>query len=209
VFVSFIEGTDRGQVSLLPACVDDYVGPDALVRVVDAFVASLDLTELGFSRTVAAATGRPGYHSGDMLRLYIWGYLNQIRSSRHLERACVRDLDALWLLRQLAPSPTVPWDCLLPRSIVEIEAPAQRSRDRLSYYHSQLSGLRRSVCTALTVAPVSLRIRSAAASSAGQAITRSGTITVPFVSGDTSKAQAKLSAPKHVPIIIGMAKPKS
>jgi transposase len=80
--VSFIEGTDR---------------------IVDAFVASLDLTELGFNRTVAAVTGRPGFHPGDMLRLYIWGYLNQVRSSRHLERACVRDLEALWLLRQLAP----------------------------------------------------------------------------------------------------------
>ena len=101
--MSFIKGTDRGQVSLLPACVDDYVAPDALVRVVDVFVANLDLFELGFSRTIAAATGRPGYHPDDMLRLYIWGYLNQIRSSRHLERACVRDLEALWLLRQLAP----------------------------------------------------------------------------------------------------------
>lgn len=101
--MSFIEGTDRGQVSLLPACVDDYVAPDALVRVVDAFVASIDLEDLGFGRTVAAATGRPGYFPGDMLRLYIWGYLNQVRSSRHLERACVRDLEALWLLRRLAP----------------------------------------------------------------------------------------------------------
>ncbi|MGH7022308.1 MAG: transposase, partial [Caulobacteraceae bacterium] len=101
--MSFIEGTDRGQVNLLPACVDDYVAPDALVRVVDAFVASLNLTELGFSRTAAAATGRPGFHPADLLRLYVWGYLNQVRSSRHLERACVRDLEAVWLLRRLAP----------------------------------------------------------------------------------------------------------
>jgi transposase len=101
--MSFIEGSARDQVSLLPPSVDDYVAPEALVRVVDAFVASLNPPELGFGRTVAAATGRPGYHPGDMLRLYVWGYLNQIRSSRHLERACVRDLEALWLLRQLAP----------------------------------------------------------------------------------------------------------
>lgn len=74
--MSYIEGTDRAQVSLLPACVDDYVASDSLVRVVDAFVASLNLTELGFGRTVAAATGRPGFNPGDMLRLYIWGYLN-------------------------------------------------------------------------------------------------------------------------------------
>jgi transposase len=99
--MSYIDGESRQQVSLLPACVDDYVAPDALVRVVDAFVASLDLSELGFGRATAAATGRPGYHPGDMLRLYIWGYLNQVRSSRHLEKACVRDLEALWLLRPL------------------------------------------------------------------------------------------------------------
>jgi transposase len=101
--MSFIDGDHRDQMSLLPACVDDYVAIDALVRVVDAFVESLDLVELGFSRVVAAATGRPGYQPGDMLRLYIWGYLNQVRSSRHLEKACVRDLEALWLMRRLAP----------------------------------------------------------------------------------------------------------
>jgi transposase len=79
------------------------VAPNRLVRIVDAFVASLDLAELGLSRAVAAATGRPGFQPGDMLRLYIWGYLNQVQSSRHLERACVRDLEALWLMRRLAP----------------------------------------------------------------------------------------------------------
>lgn len=101
--MSHIAGIDRTQTSLLPPCVDDYVAPEALVRVVDAFVASLDLAELGFSRAVAASTGRPGFDPADMLRLYIWGYLNQVRSSRHLERACVRDLEALWLMRRLAP----------------------------------------------------------------------------------------------------------
>lgn len=99
----YIEGDDRRQPSLLPASIEDYVGSDSLVRVVDAFVASLDLAELGFGRAVAASTGRPGYHPGDMLRLYIWGYLNQLRSSRHLERACQRDLEALWLMRRVAP----------------------------------------------------------------------------------------------------------
>jgi transposase len=99
----FIEGHDRQQPSLLPACVDDYVGEDALARIVDAFVRSLDLAELGFGRAISASTGRPGYHPGDMLRLYIWGYLNQLRSSRHLERACLRDLEAMWLLRRLTP----------------------------------------------------------------------------------------------------------
>lgn len=88
---------------MLPPCIDDYVAPDALVRVVDAFVASLNLAELGFSRVIATTTGRPGFQPGDMLRLYIWGYLNQVRSSRHLEKACVRDLEAMWLLRNLTP----------------------------------------------------------------------------------------------------------
>lgn len=101
--MGFIEGMDRGQVSLLPPCVEDYVAPEALVRVVDAFVSTLDLTNLGFERTVSAATGRPGYHPADMLRLYIWGYLNQVRSSRSLERSCYRDLEALWLMRRLTP----------------------------------------------------------------------------------------------------------
>lgn len=101
--MNFIEGPDRAQVSLLPPSIEDYIAPAALVRVVDAFVDSLDLSELGFERTVAAATGRPGFRPGDMLRLYIWGYLNQVRSSRMLERACARDPEALWLMRRLAP----------------------------------------------------------------------------------------------------------
>lgn len=101
--MTHIAGADRRQVSLLSACVEDYVGADAWVHAVDAFVDSLDLSNLGFARSIAAATGRPGYHPGDMLRLYIWGYLNQLRSSRHLEKACVRDLEALWLMRRLAP----------------------------------------------------------------------------------------------------------
>lgn len=99
----FIEGHDRRQASLLPACVDDYIGEDALVRIVDAFVQSLDLAELGFRRAIAALKGRPGYHPGEMVRLYIWGYLNQLSSSRNLERACLRDLEAMWLMRRLTP----------------------------------------------------------------------------------------------------------
>jgi len=97
--MGFIERIERDQANLLPPCVDDYVGSDTLVRVVDAFADSLDLIELGFTRAIAASTGRPGYHPGDMLRLYIWGFLNQVRSSRHLERACQRDLEAMWLMR--------------------------------------------------------------------------------------------------------------
>jgi transposase len=99
----FIQGQDRSQASLLPPCVDDYVGQESLIRVVDAFILSLDLAGLGFERAIAAATGRPGYDPGDMLRLYVWGYLNQLRSSRHLERACTRDLEAMWLMRRMTP----------------------------------------------------------------------------------------------------------
>jgi transposase len=73
VSVGFIKGTRLDQISLLPPCIDDYVGPEALVRVVDAFVASLNLAELGFGWTAAAVTGRRGYHPADMLRLYICG----------------------------------------------------------------------------------------------------------------------------------------
>lgn len=98
-----IEGANRGQFEMLPPRIEDYVAPDALVRLVDAFVETLDFVELGFGRAVSAVTGRPGYRPADMLRLYIWGYLNQIRSSRMLERACARDLEALWLMRRLAP----------------------------------------------------------------------------------------------------------
>lgn len=101
--MSFIEGIARDQGGLLPPCVEDHFAPDALVRVVDAFVANLDLLELLVVLLPRVQAARPGYRPGDMLRLYIWGYLNQVRSSRDLERACVRDLEALWLMRRLAP----------------------------------------------------------------------------------------------------------
>ncbi|MEM6713080.1 MAG: transposase, partial [Pseudomonadota bacterium] len=83
----FIEGADRSQALLLPECLDDYVADDSPVRAVDAFVDMLDLGALGFA-VVPEATGRPGYHPGTMLRIYIYGYLNQIQSSRRLEREC-------------------------------------------------------------------------------------------------------------------------
>ncbi len=78
----FIEGEDRSQVTLLPECLDDYIGEDNPVRVVDAFVDELDLGELGFRGVTAALTGRPGYHPAVLLKLYIYGYLNRIQSSR-------------------------------------------------------------------------------------------------------------------------------
>lgn len=88
---------------LLPAMVEDYIGAEAAVRVIDAFVASLDMHKLGFERARPAATGRPGFDPSDMLRLYIYGYLNNLRSSRRLEKACLINLEMVWLLRTLAP----------------------------------------------------------------------------------------------------------
>ena len=99
----YIEGLDRRQTFLLPECVDDYVDEDNPVRVVEAFVDGLDLAELGFERAVPAETGRPAYHPATLLKLYIYGYLNRIPSSRRLEREAQRNLELMWLLGRLAP----------------------------------------------------------------------------------------------------------
>jgi transposase len=97
----FIEGGDRRQRLLLPDCIEDYVAADSPVRVVDMFVDELDLVELGFED--AAATGRPGYHPATMLKLYVYGYLNQVQSSRRLEREAGRNVEVMWLTGKLAP----------------------------------------------------------------------------------------------------------
>ena len=89
----FIEGEDRTQVTLLPDCLDDYIAEDNPVRSVDAFVEELDLQALGFVGADPAATGRPGYHPAVLLKLYIYGYLNRIPSSRRLEREAQRTLN--------------------------------------------------------------------------------------------------------------------
>ena len=99
----FIEGEDRQQVTLLPACLDDYIGPDNPVRVVEAFVEELDLVSLGFEGAQPAATGRPSYHPAVLLKLYIYGYLNRIQSSRRLEREAHRNVELMWLTGRLAP----------------------------------------------------------------------------------------------------------
>ncbi|SEF35142.1 Transposase domain, partial [Variovorax sp. NFACC28] len=87
----FIESEDRRQVTLMPECLDDYIGEDNPVRVVDAFVEELDLHALGFQGVEPAATGRPSYHPSVLLKLYIYGYLNRIQSSRRLEREAQRN----------------------------------------------------------------------------------------------------------------------
>ena len=99
----FVEGTDRGQVTLLPARLDDYVGEDNPVRAVDVFVDNLDLDKLGFIRVQPLDMGRPGYDPRMMLKLYIYGYLNRVPSSRRLERECQRNIEVIWLTGQLAP----------------------------------------------------------------------------------------------------------
>lgn len=99
----FIEGANRRQAMLLPETLDDYVAEDNPVRVIDAFVDALDLASLGFDRIVPEATGRPGYHPATMLKIYVYGYLNQVQSSRRLERECGRNLELIWLTGRLAP----------------------------------------------------------------------------------------------------------
>jgi transposase len=99
----FIEGADRNQVMLLPESVEDYVGPDNSVRVVDAFVEQLDLREMGFEGIDPLETGRPAYHPSVMLKIYVYGYLNRIQSSRRLERETQRNVELMWLTGQLTP----------------------------------------------------------------------------------------------------------
>jgi transposase len=98
----FVEGEDRRQPALLPSCLDDYVDEDNPARVIDAFVDELDLAALGFEVT-PAATGRPAYHPGMLLKLYIYGYLNRVQSSRRLEREAQRNVELMWLTGKLAP----------------------------------------------------------------------------------------------------------
>ena len=101
--MAHLPGVDRTQAILLPDVLDDYVGPANPVRFLDAFVAQLDLAGLGFQRAVPADTGRPGYDPGDLLRLYLYGYLHRIRSSRRLEQETHRNVELMWLLRRLTP----------------------------------------------------------------------------------------------------------
>ena len=99
----FVEGQDRAQLMLLPECLDDFVGEDNPVRVVDAFIEELDLALLGFAGVVPEATGRPSYHPATLLKIYLYGYLNQVQSSRRLEREAQRNIELMWLVGRLAP----------------------------------------------------------------------------------------------------------
>jgi transposase len=103
----FIEGADRSQSTLLPECLDDWVDDDNPVRAIDVFVESLDLADLGFAGATPSVTGRPAYHPSILLKLYIYGYLNRVQSSRRLEREAGRNLEVIWLLGRLVPDDKV------------------------------------------------------------------------------------------------------
>jgi len=99
----FVEGIDRAQSMLFPECLEDWIGEDNPVRAIDVFVDELDLAELGFGGVEPEATGRPAYHPSVLLKLYIYGYLNRVQSSRRLEREALRNVEVMWLTGRLAP----------------------------------------------------------------------------------------------------------
>src|ERR1700720_1118614 len=99
----FVQGADRQQTTLLPECLDDWIDESNSIRAVDVFVEALDLRDLGFEGVDPAATGRPAYHPSPMLKLYIYGYLNRVQSSRRPEREAGRNLEVMWLTGRLAP----------------------------------------------------------------------------------------------------------
>src|SRR2546428_12747010 len=108
----FVEGTDRGQSALFPECLEDWIGEDNPVRVIDVFADELDLAQLGFSGVDPEVTGRPSYHPSVLLKLYIYGYLNRGQSSRRLEREAGRNVEGVWLTSALAPRhKTIADDC--------------------------------------------------------------------------------------------------
>ena len=99
----FVEGVHRSQTTLFPESLEDWVSDDNPVRVIDAFVDALDLRTLGFDGVLPEATGRPSYHPAILLKLYIYGYLNRVQSSRRLEREAGRNVELMWLTGRLAP----------------------------------------------------------------------------------------------------------
>jgi transposase len=99
----YIEGESRAQSTLFPESLDEYIAPDNAVRVIDAFVNKLDLQSLGFNRADPSATGRPGYQPATMLKIYVYGYLNRLHSSRRLERESHRNVELIWLTGRLMP----------------------------------------------------------------------------------------------------------
>ena len=101
--MGYIEGEDRNQIILFPESIDEYVSDNNSIRIIDEYIKQLDLEILGFKRAVNPSLGRPPYHPKDMLKLYLYGYLNRVRSSRRLEQEAIRNLEVIWLIRKLKP----------------------------------------------------------------------------------------------------------
>lgn len=101
--MAYIQGEARGQQALFPSTLEDLIPAGHVCRVIEAFVAKLDVAALGFVRAEPAETGRPGYDPRDLLKLYLYGYLQQVRSSRRLEAECRRNVEVMWLLVRLTP----------------------------------------------------------------------------------------------------------
>jgi len=101
--LAYIRGEGRGQQALFPATLDELIPADHVCRVIEVFVGKLDIEGLGFLRAEPAETGRPGYDPRDLLKLYLYGYLQQVRSSRRLEAECRRNVEVMWLLGRLTP----------------------------------------------------------------------------------------------------------
>ena len=101
--MAYLRGEAREQVTMFPVTLDEFIPADHVCRVIEAFVNRLAMQELGFVRAEPAETGRPGYDPRDLLKLYLYGYMNQLRSSRRLEAECVRNVEVMWLLGRLRP----------------------------------------------------------------------------------------------------------
>lgn len=101
--MAYKKGEDRSQRTLFPDCIDDYVGKDAPVWLMDAFIDHLNMEKLGGQRFVPAETGAPGYDPRDLMKLYVYGYYYEVRSSRKLARQCLINIEVMWLLSKLAP----------------------------------------------------------------------------------------------------------
>src|SRR5688572_29750675 len=101
--MGFIEGESPGQAVVFPEVLDDYITAENVVRFIDAFVDGLEMEAMGFDRTAPRETGRPAYDPRDLLKLYIYGYLNRVRTGRMLERECQRNVEVMWLMRKLGP----------------------------------------------------------------------------------------------------------
>src|SRR3546814_9535812 len=124
----FVEGEDRRQATLLPDSLEDYVAEDNPVRVIEVFIDELDLGALGFAGVVPEATGRPAYHPATLLKIYLYGYLNRVQSSRRLERETQRNIELMWLTGRLMP---------------DFKTIADFRRDRSEEHTSELQSLMR------------------------------------------------------------------